>query len=165
LSLTACIAVCVCVCVCVCVYGWNSYHIVFVWHIIFIKPKTRSTISGPILCHNSSSPSVLYLFLFHFYVTLSYPHAFLISITLAASHIKHKHTNRSELSIHRGHTWQSHFVCRQSPSLFKSLEGNDIISMLWKFSQLLNTSIGSTVWWCLNSHCKLKVRKEERKLN
>ena len=62
-------------------------------------------------------------------------------ITLAASAIKHKHTNRSEFSIYRGHNWQSHFLCRQSPNLLKSLEGNNIISMVWTFSHLLEHNI------------------------
>ena len=58
-------------------------------------------------------------------------------ITLPASAIKHKDTNRTELSKYRGIKWQSHFICRQSPTLFKSLEGNDRISMLLTFSHLL----------------------------
>ena len=62
-------------------------------------------------------------------------------ITLAASAIKHKHTNRSELSIYRGLKWQSHFLYRQSPNLLKSLEGNNIISMVWTFSHLLEHNI------------------------
>jgi hypothetical protein len=59
-----------CVCVCVCaarawVCGWNSHQVWSVCHKMFTNPNTRSTISGPILCHNSSIPISTYFFMFH----------------------------------------------------------------------------------------------------